>query len=83
MGTAPGLLRRAEPARTRSGQIDLNAVSSLITTGKAPISSAAAQLGTSTGHIRFALERVPRPVRDWGPGALPAAGAGSSMRAAS
>jgi len=55
------------------GQIDLVAVSSLIITGKATISGAAAQLGTSTGHIRFALERVPRAARDWGPGALPTA----------
>ncbi len=54
------------------GQIDLDAVSSLIITGNVPISDAAAQLGTSTGHIRFALERVPRPARSWGPGALPA-----------
>jgi len=55
------------------GHIDLDAVSSLIITGKATISDAAAQLGTSAGHIRFALERVPRPARSWGPGALPAA----------
>jgi DNA-binding transcriptional ArsR family regulator len=51
--------------------IDTEAVHHLIITGKASVSDAAAELGTSAGHVRFALERVPRPARDWGPGALP------------
>jgi hypothetical protein len=34
----------------------------------------AVRLGTTTGHIRLALERVPRPPRQWGPtGDTPAA----------
>jgi hypothetical protein len=55
------------------GQIDLDAVSSLVITAKLPISDAAARLGTSTGHVRFALERIPRPARDWGRSTPPAA----------
>jgi biotin operon repressor len=51
--------------------IDTKAVHRLIITGKASVSDAAAELGTSAGHVRFALERVPRPARNWGPGALP------------
>ena len=51
--------------------IDTEAVRRLVITGKASVSDAAAELGTSAGHVRFALERVPRPARNWGPGALP------------
>lgn len=37
----------------------------LVITGKLPIGEAATRLGTSTEHVRLALERVPRPARPW------------------
>jgi hypothetical protein len=46
--------------------IDLNAVGRLIIAGKLPIGDGAARLGTSTEHVRLALERVHRPARQWG-----------------
>ncbi len=51
--------------------IDLRAVSQLAVTGKLPAGEVAARLGTSIGHIRYALERVPRPARHWGKAAAP------------
>ena len=54
------------------GDIDLNAVARLVITGKLPIGEAAARLGTTAGHVRLALERVPRPARQWGRSAAPA-----------
>lgn len=51
--------------------IDLDAVASLIITGRLPVADAAAQLGTSTGHVRLALEHIPRPARQWGRSAAP------------
>ena len=51
--------------------IDLNAVSRLIITQKLPVAEAAAQLGTTGGHLRLALNRVPRPARHWGRSAAP------------
>jgi DNA-binding transcriptional ArsR family regulator len=53
------------------GDIDLDAVARLIITGGLPIADTAAQLGTSTGHIRLALEHIPRPARQWGRSAAP------------
>jgi DNA-binding transcriptional ArsR family regulator len=51
--------------------IDLDAVARLIITGGLPVADAAARLGTSTGHIRLALEHIPRPARQWGRSAAP------------
>ena len=51
--------------------IDLDAASHLVITGGLPVTTAAAQLGTTTGHVRLALERVPRPARPWGRSAAP------------
>jgi DNA-binding transcriptional ArsR family regulator len=51
--------------------IDLDAVARLIITGGLPVADAAARLGTSTGHIRLALEHIPRPARRWGRSAAP------------
>jgi hypothetical protein len=41
--------------------IDLDAVRRIVITRKLPLGDATAQLGTSTDHIRYALERIPRP----------------------
>ena len=43
--------------------IDLDAVGGLIITGKLPVADAAARLGTTTGHVRLALDHLPRPAR--------------------
>jgi DNA-binding transcriptional ArsR family regulator len=51
--------------------IDLQAVHQLAVTDKFPVSEVAARLGTSIGHIRLALEHVPRPARQWGKAAAP------------
>ena len=51
--------------------IDLDAVSRLIITGKLPLAEAAARLGTTGSHLRLALDRVPRPARQWGRSAAP------------
>ena len=51
--------------------IDLDAVARLVITGGLPIADAAMRLGTSTGHIRLALEYIPRPARQWGRSAAP------------
>ena len=51
--------------------IDLDAVGRLIITGGLPIAEAAARLGTTGGHLRLALDRVPRPARQWGRSAAP------------
>jgi DNA-binding transcriptional ArsR family regulator len=51
--------------------IDLDAVGRLLITGGLPIAGAAARLGTTTGHVRLALDRVPRPARQWGRSAAP------------
>ena len=51
--------------------IDLDAVSRLVITGKLPVAEAAARLGTTTGHVRLALDHVPRPARQWGRSAAP------------
>ena len=51
--------------------IDLDAAGDLIIAGQLPAAEAAAQLGTSTGHVRLAIDRVPRPDRQWGRSAAP------------
>ena len=51
--------------------IDLDAASHLIITEKLPVAGAAARLGTTTGHVRLALEHIPRPARQWGRSAAP------------
>jgi hypothetical protein len=55
------------------GDIDLDAVSRLVVTGGTPPGTAAAQLGTTISHVRLALEKVPRPAREWAPSTPPAA----------
>ncbi|HVA61366.1 MAG TPA: hypothetical protein VNG13_12650 [Mycobacteriales bacterium] len=55
------------------GDIDLDAVTRLIVTGGIPPGTAAAQLGTTISHVRLALEKVPRPARQWAPSTPPAA----------
>jgi len=52
-------------------EIDLDAVRQLVITEELPIGEAAARLGTSTEHVRLALERVPRPARPWSRNAPP------------
>jgi hypothetical protein len=47
--------------------IDLDAVRQLIITQQLPIGKAAARLGTSTEHVRFALGRDPTPRTGMGP----------------
>jgi DNA-binding transcriptional ArsR family regulator len=51
--------------------IDLDAAGRLIITGKLPVAEAAARLGTTGGHLRLALDRIPRPARQWGRSAAP------------
>jgi DNA-binding transcriptional ArsR family regulator len=51
--------------------IDLDAVARLVITGGLPVADAAARLGTTTGHLRLALDRLPRPARQWGRSAAP------------
>ena len=51
--------------------IDLDAAGRLLITQKLPVDQAAAQLGTTGGHLRLALDRVPRPARQWGRSAAP------------
>jgi len=51
--------------------IDLDAIGRLIITQKLPVTEAAALLGTTGGHVRLALDRVPRPARQWGRSAAP------------
>ena len=51
--------------------IDLDAVGHLIITGRLPVTGAAARLGTTAGHVRLALEHIPRPARQWGRSAAP------------
>jgi DNA-binding transcriptional ArsR family regulator len=51
--------------------IDLDAVGYLVITSELPVADAAARLGTTTGHVRLALDRIPRPARQWGRSAAP------------
>jgi DNA-binding transcriptional ArsR family regulator len=51
--------------------IDLDAAGRLIITNRLPVAEAAARLGTSTGHVRLALDHIPRPARQWGRSAAP------------
>lgn len=61
----------ALPGRDPDG-IDLQAVRQLAITEELPVGEVAGRLGTSIGHIRLALEHVPRPPRQWGKAAAPA-----------
>jgi DNA-binding transcriptional ArsR family regulator len=58
------------PGRDPDG-IDLQAIHQLAVTEKLPVGAVAARLGTSITHIRYALEQVPRPARQWGKAAAP------------
>ncbi|HEX9354502.1 MAG TPA: TniQ family protein [Streptosporangiaceae bacterium] len=51
--------------------IDLQAVGQLAIAEGLPVGTVAERLGTSSGHIRLALEQVPRPARQWGKAAAP------------
>ena len=51
--------------------IDLQAVRQLAVTEQLPAGEVAARLGASIGHIRYALEHLPRPARQWGKAAAP------------
>jgi DNA-binding transcriptional ArsR family regulator len=51
--------------------INLDAVGRLVIADGLPVAEAAARLGTTGGHVRLALDRVPRPARQWGRSAAP------------
>jgi hypothetical protein len=53
--------------------IDLHAVHQLVIADKLPVGVAAQQLGTTSYHIRYALETIPRPSRQWARCTPPAA----------
>jgi DNA-binding transcriptional ArsR family regulator len=61
----PGCCAGLDLPGTEPDDIDLDAVRRLI------IADAAVRLGTTTGHVRLALDRVPRPARQWGRSAAP------------
>ena len=67
----PGCCAGLDLPGTEPDDIDLDAVRRLIITGRFPVADAAARLGTTTGHVRLALDRVPRPARQWGRSAAP------------
>ena len=67
----PGCCAGLDLPGTEPDDIDLDAVRRLIITGGFPVADAAARLGTTTGHVRLALDRVPRPARQWGRSAAP------------
>ena len=67
----PGCCARLTLPGPEPDDIDLDAASRLIITGKLPVTDAAARLGTTTGHVRLALEHIPRPARQWGRSAAP------------
>ena len=67
----PGCCARLTLPGPEPDDIDLDAVSHLIITGRLPVTDAAARLGTTTGHVRLALEHLPRPARQWGRSAAP------------
>jgi DNA-binding transcriptional ArsR family regulator len=54
-------------------EIDLEAVQQLVIGQELPVGHAAQQLGTSSFHVRYALEAVPRPAREWSRSTPPAA----------
>jgi hypothetical protein len=51
--------------------IDLDAVRHLLIDGQMPAGAVATRLGTTIGHVRLALEHVPRPARQWSRNAPP------------
>ena len=67
----PGCCAGLDLPGSEPDDIDLDAAGHLIIAGKLPVAEAAARLGTSTGHVRLALDRVPRPARQWGRSAAP------------
>jgi len=67
----PGCCARLTLPGPEPDDIDLDAVGHLIITGRLPVTGAAARLGTTTGHVRLALEHLPRPARQWGRSAAP------------
>ena len=67
----PGCCARLTLPGPEPDDIDLDAASHLIITGRLPVTDAAARLGTTTGHVRHALEHIPRPARQWGRSAAP------------
>ena len=67
----PGCCARLNLPGPEPDDIDLDAVGHLIITGRLPVTDAAARLGTTTGHVRLALEHIPRPARQWGRSAAP------------
>ena len=67
----PGCCAGLDLPGPQPDDIDLDAVGRLIITQKLPVAEAAARLGTTGGHLRLALDRVPRPARQWGRSAAP------------
>jgi DNA-binding transcriptional ArsR family regulator len=67
----PGCCAGLELPGPEPDDIDLDAASRLIITGGLPVADAAARLGTTGSHLRLALDRVPRPARQWGRSAAP------------
>jgi hypothetical protein len=53
--------------------IDPQALHQLVVLQNLPVGQAARQLGTTTYHVRFTLESVPRPGRQWGRSTPPSA----------
>lgn len=53
--------------------IDLRALHELVVLQKLPVGQAAGQLRTTTYHVRFALESIPRAARQWGRSTPPSA----------
>ena len=67
----PGCCAGLDLPGPQPDDIDLHAAGRLIITQKLPVAEAAARLGTTSGHLRLALDRVPRPARQWGRSAAP------------
>jgi DNA-binding transcriptional ArsR family regulator len=67
----PGCCAGLELPGPEPDHIDLDAVGRLIVTDGLPVAEAAARLGTTGGHVRLVLDRVPRPARQWGRSAAP------------
>ncbi len=67
----PGCCAGLDLPGSEPDDIDLDAVGRLVITGRLPVADAAARLGTTTGHVRLALDHLPRPARLWGRSAAP------------
>ena len=67
----PGCCAGLDLPGPQPDDIDLDAAGRLIITQKLPVAEAAARLGTTGGHLRLALDRIPRPARQWGRSAAP------------